>query len=765
MQFEKPIRILFAEDVPEDAEMARREIEKQGINFTYRIVETESEFKKQLREFDPQIVISDYSMPTFDGMSALKIAKEFKNNLPFIILTGSINEETAVSCMKAGANDYVLKEQIKRLPFAIGETFEKSIAKKEKDKIEEQLHDSLKEYKELIDGMNETVWIISTEGKLLDVNKTAVETLGYSREELLEIGLFGIDFYLNADEIKKLAELMVADKKQLFHTIHTTKEGKEIPVEINSTMIQYRGKQAILSIARNILERIQIEDKLRLLSRSVDQSPIGIAITNRDGIIEYINRSFTKISGYELKEVFGQTPRILKSGKHPAEFYKTLWDTILSGNDWFGEIINKRKDGSHYWEEVSISPVQDKNGEITHFISMRVNITEKKKMIEELVVAKEKAEESDRLKSAFLANMSHEIRTPMNGILGFTSLLSQPDLSGKDQEKYIEIIQKSGERMLNTVNDIIEISKIETGQVKLTIDEIHLNKHLILLTSFFQPDYEKKGLKLVIDNQLNVNKDKIFVDKNKFDSVLTNLLKNAIKFTSNGTIIVGCKLKGDMLEFFVKDSGLGIPENKQDAIFDRFVQVETGISRCFEGSGLGLSISKSYVELMGGEIWVQSEIDTGSTFFFTIPFRLVLKETKQQQIKNDPPVEATAKAKKLNVLIVEDEESGQMYLETLLEHFCTRILIASNGKEAVELFKENRDIDLILMDLRMPGMDGYQATQHIKEMDKNVIIIAQTAFALGGDREKAISAGCDDYISKPINKNDLFSLIQKYFNI
>lgn len=620
-QNNQPIRILFAEDLPADAEMARFEIKNGGIEFIYKLVETEIDFRHELTTFTPDIVISDYSMPSFDGMTALEIAKEFSPLTPFIMLTGSMNEETAVACMKAGANDYVIKEQIKRLPFAVKEAIEKSRDRKEKVLMQEKLQETLKEYRDLINGMNETVWIIHLSGRLLEVNDTAVEVLGYSKDELIGMGLTGIDCYLKKEEIEELVRSIQKDKNQFFHTIHATKDGREIPVEINSSIINYQGEPAILSVARDISDRVLIEDKLRLLSRSVEQSPIGIIITNKNGIIEYVNSAFTRMSGYNSDEVVGNTPRILKSGRYSETFYKDLWDKILLGKEWHMEIINKKKNGDYYWADVSISPVLNSKGEITHFVSVMEEISEKKRMIEELVNAKEKAEESDRLKSAFLANMSHEIRTPLNGILGFTSLITDDDDLPKPLKKqYYDIINRSAESLMHIINDILEISRLDTGQMIIKNKPFNLADTLERLHTIFRKKLDDKD-KTNVDLELVVSQKPLFVesDENRLVQIMTNLLDNAIKFTSSGMITFGIhKIEHNRIDFFVSDTGIGIEKEKQSIIFERFSQAHESISNKFGGTGLGLSIVQKIIEIMGGEIRVDSEPGKGSVFSFYV---------------------------------------------------------------------------------------------------------------------------------------------------
>ncbi|MBK7500479.1 MAG: response regulator [Ignavibacteriales bacterium] len=380
----------------------------------------------------------------------------------------------------------------------------------------------------------------------------------------------------------------------------------------------------------------------------------------------------------------------------------------------------------------------------------------------ELLKAKEQAEESDRLKSAFLANMSHEIRTPMNGILGFAELLKEPGLTGEEQQDYIRIIEKSGARMLNIINDIVDISKIEAGLMKLEIQESNINEQIQDIYTFFKPEVEAKGMILSFNTPLPTKEAILKTDREKVYAILTNLVKNAIKYSNTGTIEIGYSKRDSDLEFYVKDTGIGIPNDRHGAIFERFIQADIPDEWAQQGAGLGLSITKAYVEMLGGKIRVASQVGVGSTFYFTLPYNAVLiNEPVIQQIV---PSDNNDLIRKLKILIAEDDKVSEMLIDKTLKTFGKEIIKARTGVEAIEACKKNPDIDLVMMDIRMPDMGGYDATRQIRKFNKEVVIIAQTAHGLYGDREKAIEAGCNDYIAKPINKAELLLLIQKYFH-
>lgn len=384
--------------------------------------------------------------------------------------------------------------------------------------------------------------------------------------------------------------------------------------------------------------------------------------------------------------------------------------------------------------------------------------------IKELKVAKEKAEESDELKSSFLANMSHEVRTPMNGIIGFSQFLKDPELSHENKLRYINIINESCQQLLSIVEDILEISKLETGQIEVVNQEFNPEEIANNIYITYQESCTQKGLDFTYNKNVRDNKF-IVADKIKVMQILKNLMSNALKFTHEGNVELGINEQKDFVEYYIKDTGIGIEPELKDKIFDRFRQAETAMARTYGGTGLGLAIAKGYIELMNGEIRVESEKNRGSTFFVKIPYNEKVKtiQPASELVNKHEPIISFNKAK---VLIAEDEEINFQYIKRVFNDLgIDNIERAHNGKEAIEIMERTDDISLIMMDLKMPVINGFEATRKIKSMNTKVPIIAQTALAIPGDKQRALEAGCDDYIPKPIDYNGLLDLIEKFIII
>ncbi len=530
-------------------------------------------------------------------------------------------------------------------------------------------------------------------------------------------------------------------------------------IRIVGTHVDISGRKlAQLKLKEATEKALENEEKYRLLH---ENAGLGIGYYKTDGTVISFNSIASKdMNGvpedFAGKSIFDIFP------KEYADFYfgrlqkAARYDEIEVYEDLV-ELPTEKK-----WVLSTYTRIVNSKSEVLGIQIISQNITKIKQSEEELKSAKEKAEESDRLKSAFLANMSHEIRTPMNGILGFISLLNDPNLNSEQTNKYSEIIKRSGKRLLDTINDIIDISKIEVGEIKVTQEETSLSSILDEVYSFHLPEATKKGLSLSYKTNPPNDQTIVLTDNHKLVGILSNLIKNAVKYTEKGSISFGYKLKSGIIEFFVEDTGIGIPKNRIQAIFNRFEQADIEDKKAFEGSGLGLAIAKAYVEMLGGKIDVESEDTKGSVFTFTIPNN----EIMEKEIEEIPlPVwNDNSRIKELNLLIAEDEDVSSELLLAYLKDIFNNIIIVKNGKEAIEACKQNPSIDMVLMDLKMPIIDGYTATSEIRKFNKELIIIAQTAYALPGDDELAKSVGCNDYITKPIDKNRLIEVINIHLN-
>lgn len=384
---------------------------------------------------------------------------------------------------------------------------------------------------------------------------------------------------------------------------------------------------------------------------------------------------------------------------------------------------------------------------------------------DERKAAQLRAEESDKLKTAFLANMSHEIRTPVNAIIGFSDLLRENDLHEEERETYLEYIIAGSRSLMNLINDIIDISKIEAGEIRIAKESCILEEVLGELYMMFNEQIRKKGkeknVDLVLEKPGSPVDTEVLTDPLRLKQILSNLLNNAVKFTDSGSITFGYTVEDEtFLKFFVKDTGIGIPRDKQQVIFHRFRQVEDTHTRNYDGTGLGLTISQKLVQLIGGEMKLESEEGKGSLFSFTIPFEM--KGSKEKYLKPKDNVDMKESLRGKQILVVEDEDSNYILIQNLLREAEVHILRADDGEKAVDVFRKNgRQIDLVLMDIKIPRLNGYDATRAIKRLKPGVPIVAQTAYAMPEEKQNCLDAGCNDYISKPYNKEELMDVIQK----
>jgi len=1139
------LKILFVEDLPSDVDLAVLELRKEKINFEYNTVCTKKELIKALKEFKPDLIISDYMMPSFNGLQALMEAKKFNSEIPFILCTGSVNEETAVECIKAGAEDYIIKEHLTRLPFAVKEALAQVDIRIEKRASELLLKDSEDKLQSIFSAAPVGIGLVVNR-ILMEVNDTFCNLLGYNRSELIgqsseclyptkeEYELVGKNKYqlieqsgvgtietrmkrkdgkilnillsstpldrsdyskgvtftalditsrkisedelrdshrsmntlisnlqgmvyrcrndknwtmqfmsegtreltgyspedffnnrkisfndliheddrdyvwnevqeaikvkkhfqctyriitksgeihwvwekgegifmpngdlefiegfitditerksmeealrLSEEKFRSIAEnltdvIFLTDREGVINYISPSssmfgytpeectgrffgeflaegelekalsvftnalnsvnidasatllfkrKEGSNFFAELSGSVFKVGDQPTgVLGLLRDVSDKMNIENELRKLSRAVEQSTTSIIITDILGKIEYINSQLCDITGYSKEELIGENPRMFSSKEKSKEEYKDLWDTINSGNDWKGEFHNKKKNGDLFWESASVSPIKNEKNEITHFLAikedvtmrkileaktiaseqryrelflnnpiptyifdektlefievndatvhnygfsrqdfasmtlidirdpedipdllesvkdlgkdvfhsismhhrrkngitfpveitshslpekngrktrlvMAIDITEQVKAAEQMKLAKEKAEASDKLKTTFLNNISHEVRTPLNGILGFAEIMSQPYLSDEDKKESLSMLFESSDRLLNTITNYMDISLITSGNLSLYRKEFNPGQFLRSIFDNFNIMCSERNLKLLLNIPEDSNHITINTDQEIFQKILFHLLNNAIKFTEEGSIQYGYVINDGEIEFFVKDTGPGIGKESIDNIFDRFVKADHGTSNLSEGSGLGLSIAKGMIKLAGGKLWVESELSVGSSFYFTIPLET---DTAGNNLHHSDQDSKKNPAKTL-ILVADDDDTTYYYFDALLKREIeATILHASNGREAIQIFKSNPGIVLILMDVKMPEIDGLEATKQIKLLNKEIPVIAITAYAMSGDEERVLAAGCDGYLSKPISKKTLLSKMSEFIEI
>lgn len=619
-------------------------------------------------------------------------------------------------------------------------------------------------YRRLFEASRDGILILNADtGRIVDVNPFLCKLLGYPTSafigrQLWELGLFKD---IVANEVK-FVELQKRGFVRYEDLPLETAEGRRIDVEFVSNLYAVDGHRVIQCNIRDITERKKVEQKNRQLSRAVEQNPASIVITDAEGKIEYVNPKFERLTGYTFDEVRGKNPRVLKSDDTAPQDYAGLWQTICSGKEWRGEFHNRKKNGEMYWESASISPLRDASGKITHFIAVKEDVTERKKIETDLADARTRADAANVAKSDFLAVMSHELRTPLNGVIGFAELLTCTPLNAEQME-YVTTIQSSGEHLLSLVTDILDFSSIEKGRMALETAEVDVGE--LVETSFLplRKQASDKGLEFLHEIAPDAPTT-ITGDARRLRQILINLLGNAVKCTAKGSVALRVATAGSgdarCLEFAVKDTGCGITPEALEKLFKPFSQADTSLHRPFAGAGLGLVISQRLAEAMGGRICVESTPDIGSTFKFRFPLKIGGIAALCPPQTTPAPVLRSGL-----VLVVEDDQVNASLAVNMLQAIGMQSEVAANGREAVDAFVPGK-YAAILMDIHMPVMSGLEAASKIREAEAaqgtRVPIIALTAKVMAGDRECCVAAGMDDFISKPFKKEILSATLRSH---
>ncbi len=638
--------------------------------------------------------------------------------------------------------------------------------------VEENLKITEEKYRTLFENSVMGIYRTTPDGKILLANPAMMRMLGLSSsEELSSINLQKEGYNKYYDRSKFIDAIEGEGRLVGFESVLKKENGEIIFVNENSQAIRGDDGRTLYydGIVEDITSQIKATEEINKLYRAVEQSPVSIVITDAKANIEYVNPRFCKLTGYQKNEVIGKNPNILKSGHTSNEEYKKMWNTISSGNEWHGEFLDKMKDGSCIWESATISPILNSAGRITHYLAVKEDITERKAYESELQNAKEKAEEMNRLKSSFLANMSHELRTPMIGILGFSELLKD-DIKAPDHKVMVETIYSSGKRLLDTLNLLLDLAKLESNKLEIKFKVMNVGQTVEEALKNFEGYALSKNLYLKSVINKNVYSH---LDDRIFNQIINNLVNNALKFTEHGGITIAVDSKSIENSSWsiikVMDTGIGIPKGSLDLIFVEFRQVSEGYNRHFEGTGLGLTLTKKSVELMNGSILVDSEVGKGSTFTIKFPSiltedhkKVIIKERgRQARIFNEPT--------SMKILIVDNDKASINYLNYILNNYFL-VDTANDGKSAIKL-ASNNSYDLILMDIGLGfEMNGIEATQEIRKITgyDNTPIVAVTAFAMKDDKNKFLSKGLTHYISKPFTGYEILKLIKdilKYENI
>ena len=513
-----------------------------------------------------------------------------------------------------------------------------------------------------------------------------------------------------------------------------------------------------------LLETKSLE--LYTITKALEAAADAIAITDRAGQIIWVNPAFCAMTGYSTEEAVGQNPRVLKSGKQKDSFYTDLWQTIISGRVWKNEIINQRKDGSLYTEEMTLTPVKDDKGIIAHFIAIKRDITERKQAEEELQRSKDAAEAANVAKSEFLASMSHEIRTPMNGVIGMTDLLLDTELTG-EQRKYAKTIKTSADSLLTIINEILDFSKIEAGKIDLEYIDFDLRLMLDEVLDLITVRTDKKGLNFVCFIHPEIN-SLVNGDPGRIRQILINLANNAVKFTEKGEVIIRGELEHEdeskiCVKFSVSDTGIGIPQNTIPNLFQRFSQADSSTTRKYGGTGLGLAICKLLAEMMGGEIGVESKEGSGSIFWFTV---VLNKQPSGSREYRKYDIDFAEKS----ILVVDNIKTNRKIMQLQLESWGCRVEAVASGAKALELLRTNAEnktpFDLAIMDMQMPEMDGEILAKMIKNDSaiKNTLLVILTSSGLRGDAKKMREIGIASYLTKPVKQSYLFDCLVQIFD-
>lgn len=746
----KKLNILFLEDNIDDVNLIVRKLKKDNIDFDWKRVVTEKEYKKSLLE-NPDIILADFKLSSFDGISAVQIQQKMCPEIPLIIVSGVINNEDAIECMRLGAKDYIFKDNLVRFIPAFKRTIKGSqLERTLKEKDEKQLikiQNKTRELELIIDNMScgfalhEMIFDENNKPidyKFLSINKSFKLLTGLGQDI---VGKYNSEVFY--DDVEK------DDWISFFGDIFT--KNKTLHFEKYSEYLEkwylidaYRqNSNKFVTISEDITAiKLKEQQNLDIMNSTLCAS----YLIDNEGKIISVNDKGCEIFGRTREELIGEKIKTIMTIKTSEYKRKKILEVMFTGSPVY---FMDDFEGEYY--ENFIFPINDKDNNIEYVAIHFKNITEQELIKIELEKEKIKAEESDLLKSIFLANMSHEIRTPMSSIIGFSDILLDPNYNDMHKEKFLRTINANAKHLDELLNNVLDYAKIETGEIDLLYEKFSINELFDELDDIFSDINDKKNLNLVkLVFEKRKSKYIIVSDFLKLKQVLYNIISNAIKFTEIGHIRIGTKIRKNIMTFFIEDTGIGIPKSKIGIIFDKFVQVDDSSKKRYHGAGLGLSISKSIVEILGGDIWVKSNETKGTTFYFT----LLLEsddnvKTKVTTINNDFP--------NLNVLIIEEIPKNYSLLSIVLKSMNINLKWSNNIKETINIFKDNSNaIDVIFINVFLSNNNLLNFIKNLKQIDKTITIISISVMQIENEN-------IDFHIVKPITKEKISKILNKIY--
>jgi len=722
----------------------------------------------------PDLVLMDIQLAgAMDGITAARTIRE-RMHLPVVFLTAFAGRETLERAREAEPFGYIIK------PFAEQDLRTVVEMALYKHRTEARLRESEARLRAITDSAQDAIVMIDARGRVTFWNPAAAAIFGYGTDEIMghEVHTLLADAPQIEAHLRAMPDFLhTGEGRAVGRTLELParrKDGARIEISLSLSAVSHEGERQAVAVIRDITVKKQTEAKMRLQSAALEAAEGSVVITDRRGTIEWVNPAFCRITGYTREEAVGQNPRVLKSGRHSAEFYREMWRTITAGQSWQGEFINRRKDGTLFTEAVTITPVRDEHGVIAHFIAIKHDISALKQSLADLKAAHaELAEKNHALdqalieaqaaaeaKSAFLAMMSHELRTPMNGVIGMASLLRETAPLTEEQRDYIETINSSGNTLLALINDVLDYSKIESNHLELDHVPFDVRRCLEETLETVAVRAREKHLDLALELDPAVPAA-VAGDPVRLRQVLTNLVGNAVKFTLRGEVVVevGALPAGNeavRLRFRVRDTGIGIPPEKRARLFKAFSQVDVSTTRHFGGTGLGLVISQRLVGLMGGEIKVDSTPGQGSVFHFEITVPTA------PEIEPMAPDQLTRELEGRSVLVVDDNATNRRIFATHFRQAGCTVATADTAAAALAGLKPADWPDLIVTDMLMPGMDGLDFVLQVRALEKTahispdtpVIMVSSGGYQPSDPRVAKVQLAAA--LSKPVRQMQLY---------